>query len=124
MKRNDLLMGKNMEEIGAIASETVSVLQSMDIYINRSEAIPVIAKAFLEVAIKKLVEKANEAGNNNGSVELDVFDLFTLGIDSNANDEDENNNNRVPFCRPLKAFKLAVKDDDAAGNEVDDMDLD
>ena len=100
---------KQMKVLLDIASDARLVLKDMGVTIDREDPIIIIAKVFLQSSVNYLKEHIPE----DGSVELDLFGFLKLGAEVQTMEEDENDGNIVPYAEPLKAMKMAFKNDDA-----------
>lgn len=100
---------KQMKTLLEIAGNAKVILADNKIYIEREEPLVFIAKTFLDCVIHYLKDNIPE----DGSIEVDLFGLFKLGAESQTMEEDENDGNIVPIAEPLKAMKMAFKNDDA-----------
>lgn len=98
----------NRKEIMEIAERTnISSKSKYGMSFKNPEWIPTLAYEFMMQAVLFLNEK-KAAGED---VELNMFQLFDMGITHRENDEAEKEGNFTPYLTPGQEFKLLVKDD-------------
>jgi len=99
---------ENEKEIMKVAEKAQKYLEEENnIVITHPAAIPTIGYAFLRCLIEHLNENKS-VGNN---IEINVMQLFDMGISYRENDDAEKEGNFDPYLRPGQEFKLLVKDD-------------
>lgn len=108
---------ENAAEIQEIADRTAQVLdREHGVLIgNKTAVLPTIVHAFISTAVSFLAEhKPQEAGT---SVEINLMQLFDLGISHEAEEDAEKEGNYTPYLRPGQEMKLLVKDDNITEEE-------
>lgn len=100
---------ENQTEIMNIAKYAQKYLEAENnIHVTHHEVIPTIAFAFF----RGMIDHLNQNKTPGRDVEINVLDLFDIGIAYRENEEAEKEGNFTPFMRPGQEFKLLVKDDD------------
>lgn len=94
------------KELKAITEKAQAYLIENGITISQMEAIPTIVYGFLQQTIQYL----NKAKTEDDEVELNMMQLFDIGISST----DEG---MVPYLTPGQEFKLLIKSDDESEEE-------
>lgn len=100
---------ENLKEISEINHRATAELQTMGISVAPEQATATIAYVWLKNAAKLVAEKADATGQE---FELNVFQLFDLGIDGREGSEDsEKDGNRTPTLQAGQELKLLMKSD-------------
>jgi hypothetical protein len=98
----------NEKEIGKICENTSIILEEKNrIKIPRADAIATIAYQFILETMNYL-NKNKQVGKDT---EINMMQLFDIGISHQTVEDGEKEGNFVPFIRPGQEFKLLVKDD-------------
>lgn len=100
---------QNKEELQQISDRAIKAL--MDRHeinlMGATNALPTIVYTFLVTAIEHL----NANKSENEPYELNMFQLFDMGIAYNEEEDAEKEGNFVPYLRPGQEMKLLAKDD-------------
>lgn len=100
---------ENAAEINEINKAAAAELAASGINVTPEQTVGTIAYVFLKNAIKVVADKAHATGED---VELNMFQLFDIGITHRENEESEKDGNKTPYLRPGQQMKLIIKSDD------------
>lgn len=100
---------QDQEKIQEIADRSVALLKErFGVNLKGGSAgVPTMVYCFLAAAI----EHVNKNKSEEEPYEINMFQLFDLGVSYNEDDEAEKEGNFVPYLRPGQEFKLLIKDD-------------
>ncbi len=99
---------ENREDIMKICDDTGEFLnREFNIDITNTEVYATIVYGFLRCAIEHL----NKIKSQDKDVEINMMQLFDLGISYRENDDAEKEGNYAPYLTPGQEMKLLVKDD-------------
>lgn len=100
---------QDKEEIQQISDRAVKALYDRHAInlIGAVESLPTIVYTFLVTAIEHL----NANKSETEPYELNLFQLFDMGITYNEEEDAEKEGNFVPYLRPGQEMKLLAKDD-------------
>lgn len=104
-----LELRQDQEQIQKVADRSVALLQEkFGVTLKGgSSGVPTLVYCFLTAAI----EHVNSNKSEDEPSEINLFQLFDLGVSYNEDDEAEKEGNFVPYLRPGQEFKLLIKDD-------------
>ncbi len=100
---------QDQEKIQQIADRSVALLQDKFGVTLKcgSSCIPTLVYCFITAAI----EHVNANKSEDEPYEVNIFQLFDLGVSYNEDEDAEKEGNFVPYLRPGQEFKLLIKDD-------------
>lgn len=97
------------KEIAEICEATRLLLKKQhNIDIVMAGVVPTIVDAFMHVTMEYLRRNKPEDGN----LQLNILDHFTVGLTQRDNEEAEKEGNIVPYVLPGVNMKIACKNDD------------
>ena len=122
MKKNLELDPKVLKTLTSIVDIAVPRLSEYGVKFKIEDTPILIFKEMLNASVEYVASNIPASGE----VSLNLFDILKIGAEATTDEEDENGGNIVPFAEPLKAMKLAFKNDGNYSNEdeFDDAEID